>query len=274
MREPVMGLTFEKVWAMFQESDRYMRKLSEETDRKIQKSSEETDRYMRKLSEETDRKIQKSSEETDRKIQKSSEETDRYMRKLNEETARQMRETDRQIRKSNEETNRKIKETNKHIEETSRKIKETNKHIGELGNRFGELAEHLVAPNIIEKFNSIGFHFDDISAGLRKVIHDESSGREVAEFDILLENGDSIVGVEVKAKPSEQDVEDHARRLRILRLNKDKKGDKRKIYGALAGAIMPDAVKTAIFKEGFYAIVQTGDTVKIDFPKDFTPKTW
>ncbi|MDR1048702.1 MAG: hypothetical protein LBL51_03010 [Synergistaceae bacterium] len=30
-REPEMGLTFEKVWAMFQESDRRMQKMKEET---------------------------------------------------------------------------------------------------------------------------------------------------------------------------------------------------------------------------------------------------
>ncbi|MDR2175642.1 MAG: DUF3782 domain-containing protein, partial [Synergistaceae bacterium] len=72
VREPEMGLTFEKVWAMFQESDRRMQKLSEETDRKIQ------------------------------------------------EVARQMKATDERF--------------------------------GKLGHRFGELAEHLVAPNIIQKF--------------------------------------------------------------------------------------------------------------------------
>ncbi|MDR1908491.1 MAG: YraN family protein [Spirochaetaceae bacterium] len=41
MREPVMGLTFEKVWAMFQETDRKM----QETDRKMQ----ETDRLIGRL---------------------------------------------------------------------------------------------------------------------------------------------------------------------------------------------------------------------------------
>jgi hypothetical protein len=195
-REPEMGLTFEKVWAMFQETDRQMR----ETDRKIQ--------------------------ETDRLVQ-----------------------------------------------EVARHIKATDAQMGHLGNRFGELAEHLVAPNIVQKFNALGFHFDDIS-GLRRVIEDESSGQKIAEFDILLENGESIVGVEVKSKPSADDVEDHARRLRILRLNKDKKNDKRKIYGALAGAIMPDAVKTAAIKAGMYVITQTGDTVKIDVPDGFVPKAW
>ncbi|MDR3192467.1 MAG: hypothetical protein LBT87_05330 [Treponema sp.] len=41
LREPEMGLTFEKVWAMFQETDRKFR----ETDRKLQ----ETDRKISKL---------------------------------------------------------------------------------------------------------------------------------------------------------------------------------------------------------------------------------
>ncbi|MDR0764400.1 MAG: hypothetical protein LBE65_02260, partial [Synergistaceae bacterium] len=69
-------------------------------------------------------------------------------------------------------------------------------------------------------------------------------------------------------------VENHLRRLEILRRHKDKTGDKRHIYGALAGAVMTDAVKTAVLKAGIYAVTQTGDTVKIDVPEDFVPKTW
>ncbi|MDR3165167.1 MAG: hypothetical protein LBU13_06280 [Synergistaceae bacterium] len=215
-REPEMGLTFEKVWAMFQESDRRMR---EEWERRMQ---------------EWDMRMQ----ESDRRMQ----EWDRRMHKMTEETDRQ--------------------------------IKETNKQIGNLGNRFGELAEHLVSPNIVQKFNALGFHFDDISSGLRKVIEDEGSGQKIAEFDILLENEESIIGVEVKTKPSRDDAADHVRRLKILRLNRDRKGDKRKIHGALAGAIMSDTVKTAALEAGLYVIIQTGDTVKIDIPEGFIPKTW
>ncbi|MDR3165376.1 MAG: hypothetical protein LBU13_07335 [Synergistaceae bacterium] len=218
-REPERGLTFEKVWAMFQESDRRMRKMTEETDRRIQKMTEEADRRQKEI---------------DRILQ---------------ETAREMKETDR-------------------------RQKETDKQIGKLGNRFGELAEHLVSPNIVQKFNALGFHFDDISSGLRQVIEDEGSGKKIAEFDILLENGESIIGVEVKTKPSYDDVGDHVQRLKILRLNRDRKGDKRKIHGALAGAVMPAAVKAAALKAGLYVIKQTGDTVKIEVPEGFIPKTW
>jgi hypothetical protein len=217
-REPEMGLTFEKVWAMFQESDRRMQKMNEETDRRIQEASEETDR----------------------KIQ---------------EVVQQIKETDRQLK------------------ETDRQIKQTDVQIGRLGNRFGELAEHLVAPNIVEKFNALGFHFEDISAGPREITLDKNK-QIAAQFDLLLENGESSIAVEVKSKPSERDVDDHVRRLEILRRYKDSKGDKRKIYGALAGAIMPSSVKTFALKTGFYVITQTGDTVKIHVPEGFIPKAW
>jgi hypothetical protein len=158
-------------------------------------------------------------------------------------------------------------------EETNRKMKETNIHIGGLDNRFGELAEHLVAPNIAEKFNALGFHFNYMSAKLREIIQDKNKQRS-AEFDILLENKGAVIGVEVKSKPSENDVKSHVRRLKKLRRYKDGVGDKRKIYGALAGAIMLDDVKTAILEAGLYAITQSGDTVKIDVPEGFTPQTW
>jgi hypothetical protein len=242
-REPVMGLTFEKVWAMFQESDRRIKEMNEETDRRMKEMNEETDRRLKEMGEETDQKLK--------------------------ESAQQIKETDRQIK----ETDRQMKETDRQMKETARQMKETDRQIGKLGHRFGELAEHLVAPNIVQKFNALGFHFNDISAGMREIILDES--RQIAaEFDILLENGESSIAVEVKSKPSGRDIEDHVRRLEILRRHKDTIGDKRKIYGALAGAIMPSSVKTAALKAGLYVITQTGDTVKIDVPKDFTPKAW
>jgi hypothetical protein len=180
-----------------------------------------------------------------------------------------MQETDRKM----QETDRKIREVAQQIEKTDRQIKATNIHIGGLDNRFGELAEHLVAPNIAEKFNALSFHFNYMSAKLREIIWDKNKQRS-AEFDILLENKGSVIGVEVKSKPSEDDVKDHVRRLEKLRRYKDGIGDKRKIYGALAGAIMPDDVKTAILDAGLYAITQSGDTVKIDVPEGFAPKTW
>ena len=179
-------------------------------------------------------------------FQEMSRETDRRMR----ESREQMQESDREIREQ---------------------MRETDRMIGELGNRFGELAEHLVAPSINEKFKDFGFTFEEISRD--KTIKD-SSGKFLAEIDILLENGDVVIAVEVKAKPVEKDVEKHITRMEILRHRADLRKDTRKFQGAIAGAIMNDEIRRHINKAGFYAIEQTGDTVKISVPEGFVPKQW
>ena len=90
----------------------------------------------------------------------------------------------------------------------------------------------------------------------------------------MLENGDVVIAVEVKAKPSQNDVDDHLGRMEILRRRADARDDRRKFQGAIAGAIMSDAVRNYAHKTGFYVIEQTGDTVKISIPEGFTPRKW
>jgi len=162
------------------------------------------------------------------------------------------------------------KETTLSMKETDRRMKETDRKIGELGNRFGELAEHLVAPNIKEKFNALGYHFDDISKD-REIGNDDET---YAEIDILLENADFSIAVEIKAKLAQKDVNAHVKRLEILRRHKDKHHDARKLRGAVAGALVTKEVKDYALNAGFYVIEQTGDTVTIDVPEGFKPREW
>jgi hypothetical protein len=194
MREPEMGLTFEKVWAMFQETDRRM----QETDRRMQ--------------------------ETDRRMQ---------------ETDRRMQETDRKISK--------------------------------LGSRIGDLVEELIIPNILEKFNKLGFVFGKVAPNVR---YRDSHGVYVVEVDILLENGDTALAVEVKTNLTDTDVRDHLRRMEKLRRYADEHQDKRKLLGAVAGAIASEEVKAFAIKSGFFVLEQSGDTVKISVPEGFKPREW
>jgi hypothetical protein len=206
------GLTFEKVWAMFQE-----------TDRKFQETREQM-------------------KETDLRLQ----ETDRIIKENQKETGRLMKETDR-------------------------RMKETDRRIGELGNRFGELAEHLVAPSIKEKFKELDLNFEQLYHDLKII---DAKGRSIAEIDIVLENRNTVMAVEVKAKPLQKDVDEHVRRIEILRRRADARQDKRKFRGAIAGAIMIDDVRDYAHKTGLYVIEQTGDTVMINIPKGFKAKEW
>jgi hypothetical protein len=181
-----------------------------------------------------------------------------------------------ELRERTEETDRIVKENALQMKETKRVLKEsgqeTDRRMGELGNRFGELAEHLVAPSIHEKFNALGYHFDAVSPGGTEI--KDLGGETYAEIDILLQNTEYLMAVEIKSKLLEKDVDTHVRRLEILRRWADKHRDSRKIRGAVAGAIVTREVRRYALQAGFYVIVQTGDTVKIDIPKGFIPRDW
>ena len=215
--------------------------------------------------QESRKEFDRRSQEADRRMQ----EADRQMQELRE----QSRETDRIVK----ETAIAMKETDERLKETERIVKENGKQIGGLHNSFGELAEHLVAPGVARLFNERGHHFNtQIVKGLEL----REGGKIKAEIDILLENGDSIVAVEVKSKvqvkygknKEHDDVLHHIQLLDILR--KHRQGDPRKIYGAIAGAIFGSEAKEAAIQAGFYVLEQSGDTMKMDVPDGFKPREW
>jgi hypothetical protein len=254
MREPQMGLTFEKVWALLIEMREESKERSEEADRRMQ----ETDRLIREMREE----LKEGSKEFDRRMEESREKAEREMQALREaqqETARVVKETSRELREAQQ--------------ETARVVRETSLSIGGLNNSFGELAEHLVAPGIKEKFNALGYHFKDEDIDTNYRVKDEE-GRLLAEIDVLLENDDFIIAVEVKSKPKNADIDNFMRRLEILRGSKERREDKRRIRGAIAGAVFKDLVKKTVLEAGLYVIEQAGDTMKIDVPEGFKPKEW
>ena len=205
-------------------------------------------------------------------------------RELIKETDRQMKETDQRLKETEKlvkenaqlikETDAQIKETAAQIKRTDAQIKRTDRQIGGLHNSFGELAEHLVAPGIVERFNEMGFHFDTIADRGLKLC--DGNRKIKAEIDILLENSTSIIAVEVKSSPkdsgNDSDIEHHKKRLAILR--EHRQGDKRKILGAIAGAVFKKGVKEAILDAGFYVLEQSGDTMEIYIPEGFKPSEW
>jgi hypothetical protein len=72
------------------------------------------------------------------------------------------------------------------------------KWMGEPHNRFGEMAEHLAASGITRRFNEMGYHFESILPGGRRIL--DENGKTRAEAGLLLGNDDSIIAVEA-AKP-------------------------------------------------------------------------
>ncbi|MDR0443296.1 MAG: hypothetical protein LBH44_07820 [Treponema sp.] len=183
------------------------------------------------------------------------------------------------LRKSREDFDKRMQENDKltkeikeQMKETDRRMQETDRKISRLGNRFGELVEHLVAPGTIEKFNKLGFHFTEQSQD--KKIFEPDNPNACTEIDILLENGEIVIAVEVKSKPVKSDVDDHVKRMEVLRRRADQRHDTRKFCGAIAGAVMDDSVRKYALRTGMYVLEQTGDTVEINIPEGFIPREW
>jgi hypothetical protein len=164
-----------------------------------------------------------------------------------------------------------FQETDRKFKETDRKFQETDRKISKLGSRIGDLVEELIVPNILEKFNTLGYAFGKVAPNVR---YSDPRGRIIAEVDVLLENGDAVLAVEVKTSLTDNDVREHAARMGKLRRYADEHQDRRKLLGAVAGAIASEEVKTFAVKNGFFVLEQSGDTVRINVPEGFIPREW
>jgi hypothetical protein len=153
--------------------------------------------------------------------------------------------------------------------ELDRQIKETSRKISDLGSRFGEMTEYMVVPNLVTKFRKLGFVFE--KTYLESTIKDNKNNF-LAEVDITLENGDKVMIIEVKTKPSIDDIKDHVERMGKVRCHADLHNDKRKYIGAIAGLVIKENVKDFILKNGFYLIEPSDETFNITLPE--LPREW
>ena len=170
--------------------------------------------------------------------------TDRRMAKMFQELAEQQAKTDLQIER-------------------------TNKKVESLGSRIGEIVENMVGGDIVGQFQALNIA---IHAHSRDKIFGKKGTDESGQIDVFLENGDLVVLIEVKTKLTDDDVRIHIERLEKYRLFGR---DKRRILGAVAGAVVSDDVVKFAHRRGLYVIVQSGVAVEIvPTPENFQAKEW
>jgi len=176
----------------------------------------------------------------------------------------------KEVAENQKETARQMEETDRRMKETDRKMEETDRRLGKLGNRFGEVVEHMIAPNLREKFREIGLNFPKANPNADVSDHEN---KVFLEIDVMLENGDKALLVEVKTKLTTEDVKDHILRLEKMRKYADIHNDKRMFLGAVAGVVVTTNVKEYALGQGFYVIEPSGETFNITSPSG-KPKEW
>ena len=156
------------------------------------------------------------------------------------------------------------------LKETDRIVKANAYEIGKLSKRMGEVVEYMVVPSLSEKFWELGYDFHQAHQNTN--ISDRANNIFL-EIDVELENGDKVMLVEVKTKPTTKDVQDHIKRLKKMRVYADLHGDKRTFLGSVAGAVVTANVKEYALGKGLYVIEPSGETFNI-IPPNGQPKEW
>ena len=183
-----------------------------------------------------------------------------------------MHELDKRDQEKTEQFHRELKESSERfLKELKASTAELDKKLGFFGNRFGEMIEYMASPGLKEKFRTYGFTFNVLSHDAEITL----DGRIIAELDMLLENGDSVVVVEMKSKPDNADIREHVERMDKLRAYADGKGDKRKYYGAMGGIIFDENIRNYALKCGFFVIEPSGESFNLVAPEgDNKPRAW
>jgi hypothetical protein len=206
--------------------------------------------------------IAEQHKETERVLKESKAETDRRFQEIAEQH-KELAEQHKELAEQHKDTERFLKESKR----------ELDRAIGRLGNKLGDLVEHLVSPNLLKKFNALGYAFGKSSPRVK--YEDVTTGKVLAEVDVQLENGGCVLAIEIKTDPSIEDVKDHVTRMEALRAYADIHDDGRDYIGAIAGGIMDESVKNYALKQGFYVLEQSGDTMNIaETPEAWKPKKW
>jgi hypothetical protein len=158
------------------------------------------------------------------------------------------------------------KEAWKAIRETQQAVKETQKNVGGLNNTLGSMVEHILTPNLPQKFKKFGYSFTRIAT------YSYTAG-VWAQIDGMLENGTQAMAVEVKMTLRQSDIDDHILRMEKIRKFADEHGDTRKFIGAIAAIITDESTKNYALKKGLFVIEPSGEDVKVTKP-EAEPRVW
>jgi len=155
-------------------------------------------------------------------------------------------------------------------EEIAQQMKEYDKRFGNLTNSFGDVVEYMVAPNLQEKFNDLGYDFQEAST--KHKVRDNKNDISF-EIDVFLQNGDIAMLVEIKANLTISDINKHITRMEKMRKYADLRGDRRHFLGAVAGIVVENDEREFALNNGFYLIEPSGENFNITPPHN-KPKEW
>ena len=169
-----------------------------------------------------------------------------------------------------QETAHQMKDTDLKLKETDRLVKAVSKQLGDQGNRLGEIVQEMVRSAVVRLFQQRQLSVHQVLPNMTAF---DDNGQFRMEIDLLVINSETAVAVECKSRLSQDDVDDHLKRLALL---KDcfPQFSKFTILGAVAAMVLPGQVGEYAVRKGLFVLAQSGDAVKILNDDTFKPHQW
>lgn len=159
----------------------------------------------------------------------------------------------------------------KSIQELRESQRETDQVVSKLAGAFssqwGALVEALVEPGLVQQFQDRGIPINQTAQRLEGI---DEKGKQI-EIDVLMVNGDTVVGIEVKSKCKTEDVEDHEDRMSRFKEAFPQYADKGVLGGIAALTFDSDCHRYA-FKRGLFVLKPMKGVAQILNDEGFRPK--
>ncbi|MDR2303383.1 MAG: hypothetical protein LBE10_02190 [Treponema sp.] len=167
----------------------------------------------------------------------------------------------------------KVDKTTENVNKMAEKVDRVASNVGGLNQSMGELVETLFASHLGEKFDA--YHYNLKRTFGRVPIYDDTN-RQRGEIDILLSDTTVCMVTEVKRwLDNTEKVDEHIKRMQLTRKYPPAESKGKKLFGAIAVAVVNPEVREYAEQNGFFVLELTGEDVRLlESPKDFKPKEW
>ncbi len=133
---------------------------------------------------------------------------------------------------------------------------------------LGEFVEHLVMPTVVRLFQAQGLEVHEVHSDVTA----KRDGQGI-QVDLLVVNDGVLIAIECKSKMTTAYVDQH-----VERMNKLKRMlpayRHHQAFGAVAALVMPNDVAEYAEEQGFYVLVQSGETLTLRNAPAFQAKAW
>jgi len=181
-------------------------------------------------------------------------ETDKQIK----ETSEQLKKTDEQLKKTDEQlkkTDEQLKKTDEQLKKTDEKVNRIASLVGNLANNQGDVAEEYFVNSLEESMRVGEIDFDFLVPNFKA-----KRGRNIlAEYDILLVNGESVAIVEVKYKAHVNDLNKLPKKIEQLKRLPQYKNYK--VYAGIATFFATDELIEKAKELGYFILQRRGDVI-------------